>query len=146
MTPTGGRRRISRNVRTSRQEVVERAEAYMRANAGAHVPVSRLCHIVGISERSLRDAFYGVRGMSPKRCLLAERLQDVRRALTDSDVKPATVTSIAADHGFHELGRFAGIYRQTFGEPPSATLRRAYNETLATHTSSTKGHVDADTS
>jgi transcriptional regulator GlxA family with amidase domain len=103
--------------------VVERAEAYMRAHLGSRVPVSRLCRIVGLSERGLRNAFYGVRGMGPKRCLLAERLQGVRQALCDSTARSSTVTTIAAEFGFNELGRFAAIYRETFGEVPSETLR-----------------------
>jgi AraC-like DNA-binding protein len=38
---------------------------------------------------------------------------------------PATIKEIAIEHGFVELGRFAGEYRRLFGELPSQTLRRA---------------------
>jgi transcriptional regulator GlxA family with amidase domain len=109
----------------SRREVVERAEEYVRAHMDAPVPLARLCHMVGLSERGLRNAFYDVCGMSPKRWMLAERLQSVRRALSDAGGPSATVTDIATDHGFYELGRFAVTYRETFGEAPSATLRGA---------------------
>jgi transcriptional regulator GlxA family with amidase domain len=109
----------------SRREVVELAEACYRAHPGASI--SRLCRVVGLSERGLRNAFYDVRGMSPKQCMLRERLQGVRRALRDRTVKDMTVTSVATDYGFYELGRFAGAYKQLFGEAPSATLRGAGN-------------------
>jgi AraC family ethanolamine operon transcriptional activator len=108
----------------SRREVVERAEAYLRAHMDAPVPLYRVSRIVGLSERGLRNAFYSVRGMSPKRCMLAERLQGVRRALSSSGALPATVTGIASEYGFHELGRFAATYKKVFGEAPSETLRR----------------------
>ena len=81
--------------------------------------------MVGLSERGLRNAFYDVRGMSPKQCMLQERLQSVRRVLRNRTVKGTTVTSVATDYGFYELGRFAGAYKQLFGEAPSATLRGA---------------------
>jgi transcriptional regulator GlxA family with amidase domain len=88
------------------------------------VPVSRLCVVVGLSERGLRNAFYRVRGMSPKRCMVAERLQQVRKALAGDWCGPMTVTDVATSHGFLELGRFAVSYKEQFGEAPSETLRR----------------------
>jgi len=36
----------------------------------------------------------------------------------------AMVKEIAIEHGFVELGRFAGDYRRMFGELPSETLQR----------------------
>jgi transcriptional regulator GlxA family with amidase domain len=102
--------------------VVERAEAYVRANLGTPVPVSRLCQVVGVSERGLRNAFSRVRGLSPKRSMMAMRLQGVRRALSSPTPEPTTVTRIATGFGFYELGRFAAVYKHAFGEVPSATL------------------------
>jgi len=114
---------------------VERAEAYARAHAGTPVPISRLCRVVGLSERALRNAFYGVRGMSPKRCMLVERLEGARRALADARVRPGTVTGVATRYGFYELGRFAGTYKDAFGETPSETLHGASRKSDAEHVS-----------
>ena len=115
----------------SRQEIVERAEAYVHAHIGDAVPLSRLCRIVGLSERGLRNAFYSVRGMSPKRCMLVDRLQGARHALSDGGSRPASVTGVATAYGFHELGRFSGIYKKQFGEAPSTTLRATIRKSAA---------------
>ena len=123
MPPTP-RRHARRPVATVyQQQVVERAEAYLRAHIATPVPLSTLCDVLGLSERGLRNAFYTVRGMSPKRCMLAERLQGVRNALNDSCITPVTVTGVAVEYGFYELGRFAATYKEAFGEAPSETLR-----------------------
>jgi AraC family ethanolamine operon transcriptional activator len=116
--------RATRPVATaSRQQIVERAETYLRAHITTPVSLSTLCHVLGLSERGLRNAFYSVRGMSPKQCMIAERLQGVRNALSDACTTPVTVTGVAADYGFYELGRFAATYKEAFGEAPSETLR-----------------------
>jgi AraC family ethanolamine operon transcriptional activator len=104
---------------------------YLRTNMNASVPVSTLCRIVGRSERGLRNAFYRVHGMGPKRWMLAERLHGARRALSEARSRPITVTGIATDHGFYELGRFAATYKQAFGEAPSQTLRGAGRKSAA---------------
>ena len=119
---------------TARQAVaVAVAEAYWRAHAATPVRIATVCRVAGLSERGLRNAFYSVRGMSPKRCLLAERLLNVRRALRTASAAHATVTTVATDHGFYELGRFAAAYRQAFGETPSATLHGDPQDTSLQH-------------
>jgi transcriptional regulator GlxA family with amidase domain len=107
----------------SHRDTVEQAEAYLRAHLDAPMRVSSLSRLVGLSERGLRDAFYSVRGVSPTRWLLAERLERARRALRAGDSTTVSVTGVATDFGFYELGRFAATYRAAFGEVPSVTLR-----------------------
>jgi transcriptional regulator GlxA family with amidase domain len=126
----------------SHQETVEQIEAYMRANIDAPMRVSTLCQIVGLSERALREAFYRVHGISPKQWMLAERLQGVRRTLTNQESAPLSVTGVATRFGFYELGRFAGSYKEAFGETPSVTLRGAIRKSVTTHA---KGHADVCT-
>ena len=100
----------------------------MRAHVGKRVPLARLSRLLGLSERGLRNAFYGVRGVSPRRAMLAERLEAVRRALTRPGAGATTVTGAATDFGFYELGRFAAAYRQAYGEAPSDTLRGTFRK------------------
>ena len=119
--------------------VVGRAEAYLRAHIDTHVPVATLCRVLGVSERGLRNAFYAVHGMGPKRWMLAERLEGVHRVLREDRSRPVTVTDVAGDYGFSELGRFAVSYREAFGETPSATLRGSIMKSPA----NTKGQAHA---
>jgi AraC-like DNA-binding protein len=53
------------------------------------------------------------------------RLSQVRGALLSARGQFVTVTEIATDFGFAELGRFSVEYRKVFGESPSETLHQA---------------------
>jgi AraC-like DNA-binding protein len=53
------------------------------------------------------------------------RLSQVRGALLSARGQLVTVTEIATDFGFAELGRFSVEYRKVFGESPSETLHQA---------------------
>ena len=120
---------------------MERAETYIRAHFDGPIPVSRLCRVTGVSERGLRNAFYCVHGMGPKRWMMTERLMHTQNALRAS--RNATVTEVATDFGFYQLGRFAAIYKKTFGEAPSETLHAAgFVRGRSTH-NSRKEHSDA---
>ncbi len=83
-----------------------------------------LCAAVGASYWTLRDCCLEYLGMSPKRYLWMRRMNLARRALWRADPEKATVTEIATNYGFWELGRFSVAYRSLFGESPSIALRR----------------------
>jgi len=110
---------------TAHTDVVRRAEDYVERNSGRPVSVARLSTIAGVSERSLRNAFYNVYMTGPKRYLKVCQLHRVRHSLRAPSHDGVTVTDVATLHGFFELGRFAGEYRAFFGETPSQTLNRA---------------------
>jgi AraC-like DNA-binding protein len=104
--------------------IVGLAEEFFRRHIGEGVSVAQLSSVAGVSERSLRNAFYDVYTTSPKRYMKLWQLHQVRRALRAS-ARSATVTDVATGHGFYELGRFAGAYKSLFGETPSETLTHA---------------------
>ena len=107
----------------SRLKVVARAEAVLQEHADEVITIAALSEAVGVSERTLRNAFTDVYSQSPKRYLVTQRLLAVREALRAATTPGATVTAIATEHGFFELGRFALQYKAAFGESPSHTLR-----------------------
>jgi len=115
----GGPRRLSRH------ELVGRVTGFVRDNLGEPVTIAELSRMAGVSERTLRTAFREAVGVSPKQYTIVERLRAVHEALQAADPKATTVTDIAMEYGFFELGRFAGRYRETFGESPSRTLRHS---------------------
>ena len=123
MARTQGSNGSPEQATASQRQAVTQAEAHARAHMDGPVPISTLCRLVGLSERGLRNAFYRVRGVGPKQWMTAERLRSVQSVLSDAPGRPITVTEIAMDYGFRELGRFAAIYRDAFGEAPSETLR-----------------------
>jgi AraC-like DNA-binding protein len=62
--------------------------------------------------------------MGPKRYLLLRRMHLARQALRQATPDAASVTDIATQYGFWQLGRFAVEYQSLFGESPSVTLGR----------------------
>lgn len=115
----------SRSYRASvaRRQIVGRVEEFLRSHLDEPVQVAQLCAEIGVSERSLRNACHAVCGTSPKRLLTRRRMEAVHQALETAQPGRDTVTRIATDHGFYELGRFAANYSSLFGERPSQTLR-----------------------
>lgn len=105
-----------------RRQIVRRASEFLRSHIAEGVRIGDVSRAAGVSERTLRTAFHHEHGLSPKQYDLRERLRAARQALCDASTS-RTVTTIASQYGFFELGRFARIYKHVFGESPSQTLR-----------------------
>jgi AraC-like DNA-binding protein len=114
--------------RPSQQAVIRRFEQALEANQDTPLYITDICAAIGVRERTLRNLCSEHLGLSPHRYLWLRRMHQARRALTLADPTARTVTEVANDHGFAELGRFAVAYRQLFGETPSMTLRRPPDE------------------
>jgi AraC family ethanolamine operon transcriptional activator len=106
-------------------DLVAQAETLALSGLDERLQISGLCDVLAVSERTLRKAFHKIYGAPPCRHLRMLRLSQARRALLAVDSAATTVTEIAMDFGFLELGRFSVEYREAFGESPSQTLQRA---------------------
>ena len=91
-----------------------------------HVPlrIAELCKAIGTPQRTLHSFCKATFGMGLLRYLLLKRLGLAREALLRGQLSKVTVTAVATQYGFTELGRFAAAYKAQFGELPSETLRR----------------------
>jgi AraC-like DNA-binding protein len=110
--------------------IIGRLEEFLETNQNRPLYLTEICAALGTAERTLRAACIEHLGMGPIRYLGLRRMHLVRRALLSAAPSTATVTKIAMEHGFWELGRFAVAYRAHFGESPSATLQRRSDDRL----------------
>jgi AraC-like DNA-binding protein len=104
--------------------IIAHFEEFLAARRYEPVYVPEVCNSISVSERTLRACCHEYLGMGPARYLRLRRMQLARRALLRADPASATVTKIATECGFWELGRFSVEYRALFGETPSASLHR----------------------
>lgn len=102
---------------------VRQIEDWVAANVGEPIGVEDLAQVAGVSVRSLQVACRRVRGCTPMQLVLQRRLEAARDALLKA-APGSRVTSVAAECGFFNFGRFAAEYRSAFGESPSQTLAR----------------------
>jgi AraC-like DNA-binding protein len=112
---TGGRRH---------DMIIVRFEEFLETHPDQPLHLTEICAAIGVAERLLRVACEEHLGMGPIRFLSLRRMHLVHRALRQADPSTTTVTRVATDHGFWELGRFSVAYRVQFGESPSESLRR----------------------
>lgn len=110
--------------------IMSRLEEYLALHYDDPVYLSEICMATGVSESTLRRCCNEHLGMGPVQYLWRRRMGLAHAALLHADPATSTVTSIATDHGFWELGRFAVQYRKLFGESPASSLRKFSDDTL----------------
>jgi AraC-like DNA-binding protein len=106
------------------ERIMIRFEEVLAERLSRPLNMPELCELIVVSDRTLRSCCAEFLCMSPTQYVVLRRLKEVRRALWDADPGKVKVGEIAHRFGFTQLGRFAGTYRATFGENPSATLQR----------------------
>jgi len=119
----GPSERGARPAQVDSRQVVHACIDYARS-IGRLPSISELCLAAHVSERRLRIAFSDEFDMPPSQFFRCWALGEAHRLLRCC-VGEQTVTDVAMQLGFGHLGRFAGHYRELYGEAPSATLRLA---------------------
>jgi AraC family ethanolamine operon transcriptional activator len=109
---------VSQNV-----QLLQDVENYMETAGTRPIHVSELCSTFHVSRRTMHRAFQETIGTGPIAYLQRKRLCAVQAILCRSEPSDTTVSSVALEQGFFELGRFSEYYKSLFGESPSETLR-----------------------
>jgi AraC-like DNA-binding protein len=94
----------------------------IEADPTAPLTVAHLAARAYVSVRALQLGFVRHTGLTPMAYVRNTRLRRVHEALLAADPGENRVQTIAAAWGFSHLGRFAALYRQKYGCPPSQTL------------------------
>jgi AraC-like DNA-binding protein len=103
---------------------LRRAVDYIDEHAGEPITLTDIAAAAGVGPRALQYGFRHRYGTGPNGYLQRARLAGAHAELQAADpTRGATVRDIAAAWGFANPSRFAGRYRQAYGQPPSHTLR-----------------------
>lgn len=102
---------------------VDKICEFIDANLTRTIYLTELEKIGHLSARSIQYEFVKRFGCSPMAWILERRLILAHQLLKRADACES-VTDIATNCGFTNLGRFSTCYRAKFGETPSDTLRR----------------------
>lgn len=103
---------------------VRRAEQFIARHLKDDIQLSDIVEAAGVPARTLYHGFERFMGSSPMRWLRLRRLESARADIIASDGE-ISVTALANQYWIGHGGRFASMYREIYGEPPSATLGRA---------------------
>jgi AraC-like DNA-binding protein len=106
------------------RSVVETARQFLEAHAAEPIRLGDLADRLGVTLRCLQVGFRKQFGCTLSDYLFRRRL-DLARAQLAVATDGSTVTGVALDCGFVNVGAFAKRYRSVFGELPSQTLRSA---------------------
>ncbi len=123
LVSTQPQRHVKSSLNRSRQ-LIHKAEDFCGQHPNQPLRIAQLCREIGVSERTLRDAFVKLTDTSPLAYLKTQRLNQVYRELRDSDPSEVLIKQIAYSKGFNHLGHFCRDYKQLFCESPSNTLKR----------------------
>jgi PAS domain S-box-containing protein len=94
---------------------------HIEANWNKPLSIADVAREHGVSARSIHK-YFAAKGTTPMNYIKRMRLERARGRLGSPTAK-TSVTGVAFECGFTNLGHFARDYRQAFGELPSETLR-----------------------
>ncbi|WP_409363513.1 helix-turn-helix domain-containing protein [Bradyrhizobium liaoningense] len=113
------------------RRLIGKVEHYLDESGMRPVHISEICAALHVSRRTLHRAFQEVFGMGPVTFLRHKRLCTIHSILRESRPGTTTVSTVAMQQGFYELGRFSHYYHTMFGEYPSQTLGVPAHELVA---------------
>jgi AraC-like DNA-binding protein len=113
--------------------IIARARIFICENLHRPLSIDMIAAAVFTSHRTLHRAFLAVLNETPYSYVQRVRLHRIRHELISSAELCCTITCVANNWGITELGRFAGWYREQFGELPSQTLARHRHGTAPFH-------------
>ena len=103
--------------------VLRRAIQFIESHADSDIALADIAEAVHISPRAVQYMFRRHLGTTPLQYLRRLRLRAAHHELIEADRSHDTVSQIAAKWGFAHTGRFAVLYRETYGRSPHTTLR-----------------------
>jgi AraC-like DNA-binding protein len=118
-----GEERVVGHAWHRRQRTLRQFEEWLEAHPDQPVNLVEVCSVLGVPARTLSLYCHEDIGMGPIQYSRLRRMRRARLALQDAN-PTVTVSAIATQLGFWELGRFATAYAALFGESPSTTLAR----------------------
>jgi AraC-like DNA-binding protein len=103
--------------------LLRRAMAFIEENAQQRISVGEIAEDVRVTARALQYMFRRHHDCTPMDYVRRVRLHRAHLDLIGNDPMTTTVGEIANRWGFTHLGRFAVLYRTTYGQSPHVTLR-----------------------
>jgi transcriptional regulator GlxA family with amidase domain len=103
--------------------LLRRAIEFIDANVIEDIGLADIAEAVHVTARAVQYMFRRHLDTTPLRYLCEVRLHYAHEDLLIANRRQDTVTAIGARWGFMHTGRFAVVYRQTYGHSPHTTLR-----------------------
>lgn len=117
----GGESRFDRT--DAKPVLLRRAVDYMDRNADNDIALADVAEAIHVTPRAVQYMFRKHLNTTPLQYLRELRLHRAHHDLIKANRMDDTVTAIAARWGFMHSGRFAVLYRETYGQSPHTTLR-----------------------
>lgn len=100
------------------------AIAFIHRHAGDGIGVNDIADALRMTSRAVQYLFRQHLDTTPTEYLRRVRLHRAHQELIDSDRSTTTVSEVAHRWSFAHTGRFAALYRKTYGQSPHATLQQ----------------------
>lgn len=100
------------------------AVSFVHRHCGDGIGVNDIADALRMTPRAVQYLFRQHLGTTPTEYLRRTRLQRAHQDLSAGDRSTTTVAEIAQRWGFSHTGRFASIYRASYGQSPHTTLQQ----------------------